>query len=107
MLAGQPWDLVDESVSQCVGYALEHAGVDERLDVAGSDGTVADAACGRLHFDERFEPEHAARSVTDHLDGDPLGRGHLGDPRGDLVGAHRARRRVTRNIDPHTHRGTT
>ena len=107
LLAGQPRNLLDQAVPQCMRAAVEQTGLDQFRDVTGFDWSVSDATGGGLNFDEGFQPEHAAGSVADHLDGDSPGCGQLDDPRRDIVGAHRTRRRVTGNIDAHAHRGTT
>ena len=82
--------------------ALEHPGCQQRLDVTGGDRSVADAAARRLDLDEGLGPQQSARSRAHDLD---LGC-EFGDPGDHLVGAHRRRRRIPRDVHP-GHRDTS
>ncbi len=86
-----------------MGTALEQARGDQRRDLVGVDGPIADAALGGLDLDQGLQLEHAARAVADQMDV-AAGLGGLdGEGAGHLVGADGERRRVAGNVKLQRH----
>ena len=48
--------------------ALEEAGLEKAVDVAGRDVAVGDALLANLHLDQRLQPARAPRAVAYQLD---------------------------------------
>ena len=64
LLLLQVGDLFGRAEAQRMRAAVEEAGVEQAGDVLRRHRAVGDAARRRLHFDQRLEPEHAARAVA-------------------------------------------
>ncbi len=67
-------------------------------DVLDGHRTVGDAALRRLDLDHRLQPEQAARTVADDLDGLAAPRALVGQRGRDVVGADRERGRIARHV---------
>ena len=60
---------------------------------------VGDAAARGFHFDQRLQPEHAARTVANQRDIEPARRGFARDGARHTLGADRESGGVARNVD--------
>ena len=63
--------VVDHADAETVRLAVEHAGIEQRIDIARLDRPVADPALVGRDFDQRLQPIHAARAGADDLDIEP------------------------------------
>src|SRR6185436_7741419 len=67
-LALEPGIVVDHADAEPVRLAVEHARIEQRIDIAHLDRSVADPALAGLDFDQRLQPIHAARAGANDLD---------------------------------------
>ena len=67
-LALEPWIIVDDADAETVRLAVEHACIEQRVDIVRLDRPVADPALVGRDFDQRLQPIHAARAGADDLD---------------------------------------
>src|SRR5579862_8080877 len=84
-------------------FAVEEAGFEQSRDVFRSHRTVRDAPVGSFHFNQRLQPEHAARTVAHERDVETTRFCFVGDRARHAFGAHRKSSRVTRDIDAYAH----
>jgi hypothetical protein len=82
-------------VASCQEPSLEQA-----RGIAGLQGTVSNPALRRLDFDERLEPEQAARTGSDNVNGNTLLERDISDGTGHARGTDSNRGGILRNEDP-------
>ena len=97
--SGQP-------VRERVLAAVEEIRLEQARHVGRLHRAVGDAALRRLHFDQRLQPQHAARAVADDLDLAVALLGFGSDRLGDGIGAHRQRGGIAGNEDLDHARGS-
>src|SRR5690606_36269521 len=79
------------------------AGVEQARDFLLLDRAEADAAGVGRDFDQRLQPEHAARAVAHELDVDAARLCLLGNGGRGFIGAQRQRVGIARNVDSDGH----
>jgi len=82
-----------------VALALEHAGVEQAVDIGDAHRAIAGAAFVGGDFDQRLEPIHAARARAHDLDLSPSLFEGLAEGARDLLGADAERTGIAGDED--------
>src|SRR5581483_10821012 len=99
----EPGDLLDKPVPEAMLGAVEHAGIEQTVDIARLNRSIADAALRTFHLDQRLEPIKPARARAYDLDIEPAPLEGLAKGGRDLLGAHTQRTRIARDEDTRPH----
>ena len=67
-LAFEERDVLDEAEGEGMLAAVQHAGIEQAVDIGGFHRPIADTALRARNFDGRLEPVHAARAGAHDLD---------------------------------------
>ena len=102
-LALEPGIVVDDADAETVRLAVEHAGIEQRIDIARLDRPVADPAFVGRHFDQRLQPIHAARAGADDLDIEAALLEGFAEAMRDFFGADAERAGIAGDEDARAH----
>ena len=103
LLALEPWIVVDDADAETVRLAVEHAGIEQRVDIVRLDRPVADPALVGSDFDQRLQPIHAARAGADDLDVKPAVFEGFAEAMHDFLGADAKRAGIAGDENPRAH----
>src|SRR6476620_5412826 len=93
-------DVLDEAEGEGMLAAVQHAGIEQVVDIGGLHRPIADTALGPRNLNRRLEPVHAARAGAHDLDIEPALLGGLEQRSLHLFGAAAKRTRVPRDEHP-------
>ena len=102
-LALEPGDVVDRTEAEPVLLAVEHAAVEQTIDVADMDRAIADTALGPLDLDQRLEPIKPSRSCAHDLDIELALFEGLAEGGRDFLGADAQRAGIAGDEDARAH----
>jgi hypothetical protein len=103
LLARQPGNLFGRAETQRMDAAGQETRGEQPGHLCRRDRTIGDATPRRGDFDQRLEPDHAARTVAHQLDGNPASCRFFADGRGNGIGAEGQRGGITRDEDRRPH----
>ena len=99
----QVGDVFGDAEVKAMRLAFEESRVEQARHFLCSDWAIRDPAARRFHFNERLEPEHAARAIADHRRIQTPRSNLLGHRFGNGLGSNGERRRVARHKDFQAH----
>ena len=102
-LALEPGNVVHTAERKPVLGAVEHARIEQAIDVARLHRAIADAAFRPLHLDQRLEPIQPTRARAYDLDLSSALLEGLAEGARDLLGADAQRARIARDEDARGH----
>ena len=94
LLPREVGDVVDAAQRLGMSATAQEVRLEQLSRLTGRDGTVADAAGSRFHFDKRLKPKEAARSGADKLDVEPAAARLVANCVCDKIRADGQRRRI-------------
>ena len=90
-----------------MAFARNQARVEQSRYVGRIDRAIGNAPARRGDFDQRLQPDHAARTVAHELDGDAPPRGFLRHGCGHGIGPQGQRGGITGDENRHRHRSAS
>ena len=90
-------DVLDEAEGEGMLATVQHARIEQAVDIGGFHRPISDTALGARNFDGRLEPVHAPRAGAHDLDVKPALLSGLEQSARNLVGANAERARIPRD----------